>query len=202
MKALWLGIVANLCASGTFAAQVELTFIFADKRVEKKTLAVDPDAKGTVTVLLKRNELPPHLGTLAVLPDFASARTGEEGHFVMPNGELGTFHEQNGVRTARNYMPMPVFGMKNPRATFVAIVTGMPYDFTLVTQAKDGVYTIVPRFELAGRPAYDDIAVEYQLLSMRPLRKTCSAPSSRTAPRSSPTTARMALPTKAGRSGQ
>lgn len=165
MKALWFGIVASLCAFEIFATQVELTFTFADKRVEKKTLAVEPDAKGALTILLKRNELPPQLDTVTVLPDFASAHTGEEGYFVMPNGELGTFHEQNGVRTARNYMPMPVFCMKNPRATFVAIVTGMPYDFTLVTRAKDGVYTIVPRFELASRPAYDDIAVEYHLLS-------------------------------------
>jgi hypothetical protein len=165
MHKLGLGILASLCASGAIAAQVELTFTFTDKHVEKKTLVAEPDAKGVVSVTLKRSELPQGLASVLVLPDFASAKTGEAGYFVMPNGEFGTFHERNGERTAKNYMPMPVFGMKNPRATFVAIVTGLPYDFTLVTRAKDGVYTITPRFELAGRPASDDIAVNYHLLT-------------------------------------
>ena len=118
-----------------------------------------------MSVTLTRNELPQGLDTVVVLPDFASAQTGEAGYFIMPNGELGTFHQKNGERTARNYMPMPVFGMKNPRAAFVAIVTGMPYDFTLVTRAKEGVYTIAPRFELKGQAAYDDISIDYYLLS-------------------------------------
>lgn len=160
-----LNAVAMLCAAGATAAQVELTFTFSDKRVEKRTVAVEPDEKGVVKVVLKRGELPAGIATVTVLPDFATARKGEAGYFVMPNGELGTFREQNGERTAGNFMPMPVFGMKNPRATFVAIVAGMPYDFTLVTRAKDGVYTIIPRFELRGLAAYDDISVAYHLLA-------------------------------------
>jgi len=133
--------------------------------VEKKTVEVEPDAQSVVRVLLKQNELPDGLNHLTVLPDFAIARVGEEGYHVMPNGELGTFREQNGERTAQNFMPMPVFGMKNPRGTFVAIVTGMPNSFTLVTQAKEGVYTIFPRFQLRSDPPSEDIAIAYHLLS-------------------------------------
>ncbi len=165
MRKFWLEMACCLCWCGAHAAHVELTYTFADKRMETKTVEVEPDAKGVVNVLLKREELPAGLATLDVLPDFASARVGEEGYFVMPNGELGTFHEQTGERSAWFWMPMPVFGMKNPRATFVAIVTGTPYDFTLITKAKEGVYTITPRFKLNGFPAYDDIAVAYHLLS-------------------------------------
>ncbi len=165
MKRVWLEMVCYLCLGGAYAAQVELVYTFTDKTVEKKTVALEPDATGVVNVVLKRDALPPRLATVEVLPDFASAKTGEAGYFIMPNGELGTFHEKSGERTARNYMPMPVFGMKNPRATFAAIVTGMPYDFTLVTRAKEGRYTIAPRFELGGQPAYDDIAIAYHLLS-------------------------------------
>ena len=47
----------------------------------------------------------------------------------------------------------------------MAIVTGMPYGFKLVTRAKSGVYQIFPRFELNGQPAYDDLAVDFHLLS-------------------------------------
>ncbi len=49
-------------------------------------------------------------------------------------------------------MPMPIFGMMNPRSTFAAIMTGTPYDLTLMNAAKDGRYTILPRFEYRGRP--------------------------------------------------
>jgi hypothetical protein len=165
MRLFPVGLLACAWISTALSAQIEVTYTYADKRVEKKTLSVEPDAKGVVSVRITRDALPVGAVTATVLPEFASAKTGEDGYFVMPNGEFGTFHEKNGERTARNYMPMPVFGMKNPRATFVAIVTGMPYEFTLVTRAKDGVYTIAPRFELAGRPAYDDLAVDYHLLS-------------------------------------
>jgi hypothetical protein len=146
------------------SAQVEVVYSFTDKRVEKKMLMIEPDASDVVRVHIPQADLPPGLDTVTVLPDFAAAQTGDAGYFIMPNGELGTFHEQNGERTARNYMPMPVFGMKNPRATFVAIATGTAYDFTLITRAKESRYTILPRFEYRGQSAYDDITVEYHLL--------------------------------------
>lgn len=60
---------------------------------------------------------------------------------------------------------MPIFGMKTPRHTFVAIVTGMPHAYTLVAQAKAGVYMLFPRFELDQRGAYDDLAIDYHMLS-------------------------------------
>lgn len=153
------------CAPSAFCAQIELTCVSANKQVEKRSLSVEPDSAGVITVSLRQADLPPGLDTLTVLPDFATAHRGEAGYFVMPNGELGTFHEQNGERTARNSMPMPVFGMKNPRACFVAIVTGMPYDFTLLTRAKEGVYSIAPRFEFGGRPPHENIVIEYHLLT-------------------------------------
>jgi len=146
------------------SAQVEIVYTFTDKRVEKKTVTIEPDTADVVRVHIPQAELPPDLNTVTVLPDFAVAQTGEEGYFVMPNGEYGTFREQNGERTAKGAMPMPIFGMKNPRATFVAIVTGTPYDFTLITSVKDGQYTILPRFEYRGLPAYDDLTVAYHLL--------------------------------------
>jgi len=151
-------------ALGLLAATAEVTCTYTDGRVEKKTVPLEQ--KDEIRKFRwKAGEIPAGLKSVAVLPEFASAKTGEAGYFVMPNGEIGTFREQNGERTVKNYMPMPVFGMKNPRATFVAIVTGLPYAYTLVTKAKDGVYTISPRFELEGRAAYDDIAIDYHLLS-------------------------------------
>lgn len=158
---------ALLAASAAWAApstNVAVTCTYTNGRVEK--LVIPLLQEGTVLRFQwKRQEVPAGIKLIEVLPEFATATKGEAGYFVMPNGEIGTFHEQNGERTVKNYMPMPIFGMKNPRATFVAIVTGSPYAYKLVTQAKAGMYRIYPRFELDGRAPYDDIALEYHLLT-------------------------------------
>jgi hypothetical protein len=146
------------------AARVELTYTFNDKRTETKTVAAEPDAKGVLTVVVKREELPPGVASVAVLPDFATADTGEEGYFVMPNGHLGSFRERDGEkRLAASCMSM--FGMKTPRMAFAAVVTGMPYNYSLVARASKGVYTLAPVFDRGLDKPYEDIAVSYYPLT-------------------------------------
>lgn len=62
---------------------------------------------------------------------------------------------------------MPIFGMKNPRATFVGIVATMRFEYDLHVRAKEGVYTIAPRFRVAGFVPPDDIVIHYHLLEGR-----------------------------------
>ena len=168
---LGTGMAISLIALGAAAAQVELTFTFADKHEEKKTLEALPDAKGVLTVTVKRSELPAGVEWVSVLPDFAAAKIGEEGYYVTPDGYLGTFRLQNSACAVagpstfygRNFMPM--FGMKNPRATFVGIVATLRFEYDLNVRAKDGVYTIAPRFHVAGFVPPDDITIHYCLLA-------------------------------------
>lgn len=159
----WVIATAWLAAAGSPAANVAVTCIYTNGRVETRTEALAEEGS-TLRFRWASNDIPAGVRSIEVLPDFATATKGEPGYFVMPNGEVGGFHEQDGERTARNSMPMPIFGMKNPRATFVAIVTGLPHDYTLVTRAKAGQYRIFPRFELNGLPAPGDIAIEYRRL--------------------------------------
>jgi hypothetical protein len=146
------------------AAQVELTLTFKDKHVEKRTVAVQPDAKGVMALTVKRGDLPPDLVSVEVLPDFATAKTGEDGYFVMPNGHLGSFHETNGVEKL-SASCMPLFGMKTPRMTFAAIVTGMPYNYSLMARATKGVYSLAPVFDHGMDKPYEDIAITYYPLA-------------------------------------
>jgi hypothetical protein len=68
------------------------------------------------------------IDTIDVLLDTARASKGEDGYFVVSTGLLGTFrHDTGKIEERRN--PMPIFGMKNPRGTFVGIVTGLKYEF-------------------------------------------------------------------------
>ena len=171
MKKFWLGMLGSLCACGALATQVELTYTFKDKHEEKKMIEVAPDAKSVLHVIIKRSELPEGVTNVEILPEFARAKVGEGGYYVTPDGFLGTFRLQNGACTVagpssfygRNFIP--IFGMKNPRATFVGIAATMRFEYDLHVRAKDGVYTIAPRFLVAGFVPPDDIVIQYHLLS-------------------------------------
>ena len=102
MKKRAVCIAVSACAWCVMSAQVEIVYTFTGKRVEKKTVTIEPDEENVVRVHIPQADLPPGLDTVTVLPDFAAAQAGEEGYFIMPNGEYGTFRERNGERTARD----------------------------------------------------------------------------------------------------
>ncbi len=145
------------------AADVKVSYTFADKHVETVTRPLVQE--GAVRRFrLKASDIPAGVKHIEVLPDFAAAKTDEDGYFVMPNGFLGTFRQTDGQQILKGN-PMPIFGMKNPRCSFVAIVSGMPHAYTLVARAKAGVYELFPRFELGGHGACDDLAIDYHMLA-------------------------------------
>ena len=99
-----------------------------------------------------------------VAPDFATARVGEDGHFVLPNGSLGTFSCATNAEYALGKSMMPMFGMKTPRKTFVAFVDGMSWDYRAIVRVRDGVYSLVLRFGLGRRQAEEDIRITFVTL--------------------------------------
>lgn len=100
------------------------------------------------------------------------AEKEDEGYMVLPRGAgcndfcLCFFERHN-----KNFIyeisecAMPVFGVKSKNKTFLAIVSGMPYDYKLrVCCDKDG-FRIYPVFEIHGEQPYEDLTVEYFMLS-------------------------------------
>ena len=164
MNRPWLGLLGCLVCCGATASQVEVTYTFKDRHGETKTVTIEPDAQGVLRLVVRQSELPPGIESVAILPDFATARTGEEGYFVMPNGRLGTFREREGtLKLSASCMPM--FGMKTPHKTFAAIVTGMPYCYSLVARARNGVYRFAPVFDRSLDRSDEDIAIEFHALT-------------------------------------
>jgi hypothetical protein len=145
------------------AASVEVTCTYADGRVVKKTNQLER-AGDVLRFRWKAEEIPSGIRHVEVRSDFATAKRGEDGYFLMPNGFLGSFREQNGEQSLSGSC-MPMFGMQTPRSAFVAIVTGLPLAYTLVARAKEGVYTLFPRFQLGGAKPYDDLAIDFHLLT-------------------------------------
>ena len=121
---------------------------------------------GTARFVWPRARIPSDAVCVSVKPAFSVARKGEEGYYVTPSGALCTFRLDNcNYAIHKNWFPMPVYGMKTPRTAFVAIVTGMKYDFSLVANAKKGVYSCFISFDMDVAHAYEDIAVDYVFLS-------------------------------------
>ena len=160
---LGMVIVGLAMALSVNGADVKLTYTFADKTTKSVTKPLV--RKGSVEHFrLKAGELPEGVKQIEVIPDFSTAKTGEDGYFVMPNGYLGSFRLKDAVQSVKR-VPIALYGMKTPRCTYAAIVTGMPNAFYSIARAKAGVYTLSSKFALDKFGMYDDIAIEYHMLS-------------------------------------
>ncbi|MBP5322022.1 MAG: hypothetical protein J6334_13680 [Kiritimatiellae bacterium] len=113
---------------------------------------------------IPRTSIGPDTRSIAIKTDFAQADKGEPGYAVFPNGHLCRFRAEKGTKQLE-HPPMPIFGMKTPRGTFVAIVTGMPYTFALRLTVENGHYTLYPLFKHAIHEPYEDIVIDYYRLT-------------------------------------
>ena len=94
-----------------------------------------------------------------ITPDCAKAKSGEKGFFVLPNGFYGEFNSVTNCEYVMGSAMMPMFGMKTPRNTFVAVVDGLSWSYRTIVRSKDGNYSIALRFMLGGRVAEEDIVI-------------------------------------------
>ena len=156
-------LVATVASGETVDIAVETVRQGGVRAVENVKVEV---TDGTARFVWPRARIPSDAVCVSVKPAFSVARKGEEGYYVTPSGALCTFRLDNcNYAIHKNWFPMPVYGMKTPRTAFVAIVTGMKYDFSLVANAKDGVYSCFISFDMDVARAYEDIAVDYVFLA-------------------------------------
>ena len=112
-----------------------------------------------------RAKVPAGARRIAVWPDFAEARLGEDGCWVFPNNRMGRFTRGDGRAYESWGMCMPCFGMVTPRGAFCAIATGMPHSMSVEVAVKGGVYRMRALFDKYMDDLYEDIAIEFRLLS-------------------------------------
>ena len=116
-----------------FLMAIETTSADGKKAVENVEV---PETAGVATYRLTQAEiLARKARRIALTPDFAKARKGEDGFWVVSTGQLGTFRCDNG-RYACTWPSMSMYGMKTPRRAFVAIVKGLKYYFHTVVEAR------------------------------------------------------------------
>jgi len=155
-----LAAAAGVWAQPAADLRVEVTFV-RGKNVETRTMEASK-TPGGMTLRIPRAELE-GVGTLKILPSFATARMGEKGYFALPNGMLGEFTSSNGVY-ALSSPPMAFWGMKTPRRTFVCEVKGMEFSYRVRVEAKDGKYSAFTEFGFGGEKVYEDVALDWTFL--------------------------------------
>ncbi|MBQ7901088.1 MAG: hypothetical protein IJ365_03875 [Clostridia bacterium] len=102
------------------------------------------------------------------------ADNSDSGYFVFPRATTSDApmdyslcylnrHKDN-CEVSLKECNMPVFGLKSADMTFVAVVSGMSYDYELKVSLKDGKYNAYPVFNMDGEQPYEDLKIEYFFL--------------------------------------
>jgi hypothetical protein len=140
------------------AAEVTLDYTYIDGRTRREKMPLDSENR----LVVKADHIGPGVKTLDVAPDFATAKKGEDGYFLMPDGLYGTFRVDNGkfYPAARNYHPL--FIMKTPRVNFMAHATGLAYSYETHVVAKNGGYRLFNRYNFNGDPPYEDLVIRFR----------------------------------------
>ena len=117
---------------------------------------------------LAKESIGPDVKWIDVIPDFMTARKGDEGYWIDARGAYGRFDRESGGYENDRAGWMPIFGMKKGDSLWYGQVMKWRCDYRFCVEAKDGVYRAYPRFGVAGvrrfYPVYQDIVVDYRRL--------------------------------------
>lgn len=161
--AVFSAAVASVAA---FAHEAEVEISYVDGRTEVRRESLAERGDGVCEWRIDRASLALEVKSIRVTPGFARAMAGEEGYFVYPNGALGRFVKRGNIRrlTGATYLLMPVYGMKTPRATFVAIAKGMAHHVGVEACVTGGEYAVSFNFHVDMDNLYEEPSIEYHLL--------------------------------------
>lgn len=168
MLKLSLGVVAVLsvwasCVFADVSSTAVLNWTLPDGTVVSEELALLPSADVATLRVSREKILSMKAKRLDIVPDFARAKTGENGYWFTPYGVYGEYDRTDGRFFAGSErMPMPMFGWSNPRGACLAIVTSLKYFVRETVRADRGEYTVAATLEedLCREP-YEDLVIEY-----------------------------------------
>lgn len=153
--------VGNWCTAET----ATIRSILKSGGIRTRTVPLQEIGENHHRLVISPEEILPETKTLDVYANFATAYKGEEGYWISPRGVYGKFHQDEGIW---NSTPMiPIYGMKTPRKTFLAHMTGMELECMVCVKAEKGNYTLFQRFPLENLyyEPYEDIVVDFYTLT-------------------------------------
>lgn len=119
------------------------------------------------TIRLSKNVDYSQINMLEVTGFEEIADTNDTGYFVFPRAVgfadyglcLFASHKED-FEVALTQFNMPVFGVKTKEQCFLAVVSGMTWNFGLRVVLKKGKYSLYPFFEVNGEKPYEDFCIE------------------------------------------
>ena len=182
-------------------AELRVTRMDGASDVSSRRLVAMPDGARRLTVPVR--EIARDVGKIDVVLDAAVQPKDERGWWVIGDGRYGKMTRERGSLKS-NRERMALFGMSVPSVTWCAIVKGLRLEYECHVEAKDGVYTVFPRFEIAGIEfdPYEDIVIDFYELNTSSSRRRSSPPVTRTERKSSSITQTGRSPTAVGRSAR
>ena len=158
LAACWLAGIA-------VASDMEIRWHLKDGSTEVEHREME-ERDGVAVFALARSEIvAKKVSSVELTPDFARAKKGDSGFWVVSSGETGTFRCDDGKLDCNRWQLMSFYGMQTPERTFVAIVRKLKYYFTARVVAEKGAYRMscVLEKELASHP-YEDFEIEFRRL--------------------------------------
>lgn len=147
------------------ADTVEVTTTDTNGAARVKVYALQDAGSGVFRLTIPLKDVRPDAKYLDVHADFATAKKGDGGYWVFPRGVYGTYRLDQGSYS--DFAMIPVYGMKTPSRTFVAVVNGMNYEYKVFLNITNGVYTLSQRYLIdeIGCAPYEDITVDFHMLT-------------------------------------
>jgi hypothetical protein len=118
-----------------------------------------------------KNRIADDVVSIDVIPDFMTARKGDEGYWIDARGAYGRFEKDEGCYANDRAGWMPIFALKRGDALWYGQVSGWRCDYRFNAVAKGGRYEAFPRFMVKNLreyyPVYQDIVVDFRRLDGR-----------------------------------
>lgn len=117
--------------------------------------------------ILRKEDIPSGVRHIDVMPEFFTAKTGEDGFLLIPSIEgshysaLTCFKPREDCEEIFPESSMTFYAYRRGTRAVMAIVSGMRYEYSLVIGVRDGGYYLYPRFVLEGAGAYEDIEIRF-----------------------------------------
>ena len=153
-----------LLASSAVSAYEAVVTTVQGKDRREKTYPLQKIGENAVRLLIPTGDLDPNADYVEILPEFAAAEKGDAGYWILPRGMYGEFRCDSG--SASSLLMIPIFGMKTPQKTFVAVVNSPRFECRVTVRVEKGKYTMPLRYEIKESyfPPNEDLSVDYYFL--------------------------------------
>ena len=155
-------VFSPLANAGSPLEHVTFRLKHLDGRAETCRQRAERQPDGAYRVRIRTIDIPRDLKYVDIVSDAAVQPKNDAGWWLIGDGRYGKMTRDNGSLKS-NRQRMAMFAMSVPELTWCAIVKGLRLEYVCCVEAKDGVYTLYPHFDIDGIEfePYEDIVIDF-----------------------------------------